>query len=138
VRHPLRAAGTAVAAATFALALAPAAGALTTTAAAADSVTVATAPSSAEAAAWTWKCRWPSYRNAHPWRCRGFHRFHRHHGWRDHDGDGRCRGDRRHDEGPPTGAVTKHPGPVGHDGGEHHWQHDGDGPGGGMNGGGNP
>jgi hypothetical protein len=126
VRDPIRPAGTAVAVAILTLGLAPSAGAVSTSA---DQTTVATAPSSADAAARYWKCRWPSYRNAHPWRCHQL-RFHDdgdhrhdddgdnrhdgggdgHGGGRDHDGS---RGNDHHGPG-WTGAVTGHPGPPRH------------------------
>jgi hypothetical protein len=107
---------------------------VTTAAGAADSATVATAPSSAEASARYWKCRWPSYRNAHPGRCRGFHRHAGDGGWDHRDGDRHRDGGRHHDgdghhgDGRLSGAVTDHPNPAGDDG-PGRWQHDGNGPG---------
>jgi hypothetical protein len=136
VRHPIRVAGTAVAAATLALGLAPAAGAVTMPAMTADSAAVATAPSSADVASWYWKCRWPSYRHAHPWRC------HRHH-YRNWDNDNwggnhhwNNGGNRwRHNNG-----GNHHP-----NNGDHHWNGNNGGGGnwphnngGGMNGGNHP
>lgn len=115
MRDPIRLAGTVAAAAILTLGLAPSAGAVSNTAAGVDHASVATAP--ARATDRYWKCRWPSYRNAHPWRC------HQHFGRPDqgddhgHDGGGHGGGgggrDHRgdHDDHGPgwTGAVTGHP-----------------------------
>jgi hypothetical protein len=138
-------AGTAVAAATLALGLAPAAGAVTTSAMTTDHATVATvaaAPSNADAASRYWKCRWPSYRHAHPWRCRTHyrhyyndnnynygHNYNHHNGHHNYGGNfhpGNGNGQWHHDGNGPN-----------NNGGQHQWN--GNGPnnngGGGMNGG---
>jgi hypothetical protein len=121
VRAPIRPAGTAVAVAILTLGLAPSAGAVSTIATGADHATVASAPAGADAAARYWKCRWPSYRNAHPWRCRlHFEDSHRDRDRDRHDDGGRHHGgdggghDHGDDHGPGwSGAVTQHPKPGG-------------------------
>ncbi|HEY3605490.1 MAG TPA: hypothetical protein VGL04_12525 [Sporichthyaceae bacterium] len=140
MRHPIKVASTAVAAAILTLGLAPSAGAVSTTATSAEQ---AIAPSSADAASWYWKCRYPRYRHNHPWRCRSHHSYYYGGGynyggnnWHHNNGGNNWHhnggGNNWHHNGGGNN-FPRNNGGQNNGGQPHQWQHPN---GGGMNGGG--